>query len=197
MTLTHYIEINLTRIAEMVSIDIKKIYQKMHSIIGKSEGKIGVSFPDWNDKEIGEKIRFFGPEEQLQFISRSHMLNDYVENGLILMSRIKNIPDVNKYVRFYRNRNIEKQGNAYFQRIQKRSFQYFEKNRLPFKEIKLPQKYVTQSVFHNVTMKSKSTNQLSFGIHIMKETLDKKNFDDSAKFSSYGLCRSGMGVPDF
>jgi CRISPR-associated endoribonuclease Cas6/Csy4 subtype I-F len=197
MTITHYIEIKVTEIVNFIHLDIKKIYQKMHSIIGKSEGKIGVSFPDWSDVGVGSQIRFFGPEDQLQFISRSTWLNDYAENGFLVMSRIKKIPDVNQYVRFYRNRKIEKQGDAYLQRIKKRSAHYFEKNHIPAREIKLPQKYVAQEIFHNVTMKSLSTKQMGFGINIMKESFEKKDFEGSLKFSSYGLCQSGMGVPDF
>lgn len=197
MTITHYIEIKVSKIAKSVYLDIKKIYQKMHSIIGKSEGKIGVSFPDWNDAEIGSKIRFFGPEEQLQFISRSSWLNNYAENDFLVMSRIKKVPDVNRYVRFYRNRKIEKRGEAYFLRIKKRSISYFEMKNTPIKDVKLPKEYIIQDVFHCISMKSLSTNQESFGINIMKESFGKNDFKGTSKFSSYGLCQPGMGVPDF
>ena len=197
MTVTHYIEIKVTKIAKVVNLDTKKIYQKMHSIIGKSEGKIGVSFPDWSDVEIGSQIRFFGPEEQLQFISRSSCLNNYAENGFLVMSRIKMVPDVNQYVRFYRNRKIEKKGEAYFLRIKKRSISYFEKNNIPVKEVKQPKEYNIQEKFHSIKMKSISTNQDNFGIHIMKESFGKNDFKETAKFSSYGLCQPGMGIPDF
>ena len=197
MSVTHYIEISVTKLAEIVNLDIKKIYQKMHSIIGKSEGKIGVSFPEWDNSGMGFQIRFFGPDEQLQFISRSAWLNNYVENGYLVMSRIKTVPDVNKYVRFYRNRKVERQGEAFLQRIQRRSAYYFEKNNLPVREVKLPQKYIIQEIFHNVKMKSLSTNQMGFGINIMKESFEKKDIKGTIKFSSYGLSQSGMGVPDF
>jgi CRISPR-associated endoribonuclease Cas6/Csy4 subtype I-F len=197
MFATHYIDIKTTKIANAVLLDTKKIYQKMHSIIGKSEGKIGVSFPDWSDEEIGSNIRFFGPEEQLQFISRSSWLNNYAEIGILVMSRIKIVPNVNQYIRFFRNRKIEKKGEAYFHRIKKRSISYFEKNNIPIKEVKLPKEYIIQDKFHSIKMKSISTNQDNFGIYIMKETFGKNDFKETAKFSSYGLCQPGIGVPDF
>jgi CRISPR-associated endoribonuclease Cas6/Csy4 subtype I-F len=199
MNLNYYLDIKLTDISKFTTMDIKKVYQHFHTIVGKSEGCIAVSFPEWSDHSIGGAIRFLGSEDQLQFISRSAWLNQNLERGLLDVSRIKKVPEsTTTYYRFFRNRSIEKQTPAFFERIKRR---YARKNKEHlFNKPHLEESIQTrvQSIVHAIPVDSSSTAQKGFVLFITREQVECPfDLQSNLKFSSYGLAPQGLGVPHF
>lgn len=199
MNLNYYLDIKLTDLSKFTAMDIKKIYQHFHTIVGKSEGCIAVSFPEWSDQSIGGVIRFLGSEDQLQFISRSAWLNQNIERGLLDVSRIKKVPEsATTYYRFYRNRSIEKQTPAFFERIKRR---YVRKNKeYLFNKPQLEESTMAcvRTIAHGIAVDSNSTEQKGFVLFIMREQVERPfDMQNNLKFSSYGLAPQGLGVPHF
>lgn len=200
MFISHYIEIKNTRIGVFLKKDIRDIYRNFHGYVGKCEGKIGVSFPEWSEKDIGNSIRFFGRKEELQFISDTDWLSQWNEKSFIDLGRIREIPKIVYWVRFYRNRKQEKEfGEKYFDRIQKRKWSYYAKNHIAWKASqKQENTRYTAQVSHYFTLQSESTKQERFSVNILREE-HKEGYvwDSSLRFSSFGLGQSGLRVPEF
>lgn len=199
MNLNYYLDIKLTDLSKFTAMDIKKIYQHFHTIVAKAEGSVAVSFPEWSDQSIGGVIRFLGSEDQLQFISRSAWLNQNAERGLLDVSRIKKVPEsTTTYYRFFRNRGIEKQTPAFFERIKRR---YARKNKEHlFNKPQLGESIKTrlQSIAHGIPVDSSSTAQKGFVLFIAREQVEPPfDLQRDIKFSSYGLAPQGVGVPHF
>lgn len=203
MNLNYYLDIKLTELSKFTAMDIKKVFQKFHTIVGKSEGSVAVSFPEWSDQSIGASIRFLGSEDQLQFISRSAWLNQNAERGLLDVSRIKKVPEsATTYYRFFRNRGIEKQTPAFFEKV-KRSYVRNNNehlfNKLKLEEtIKMCVQETAQETVHAIPVDSHSTEQRGFVLFIMRQQVEPPvDLQGDKKFSSYGLAPQGLAVPHF
>lgn len=173
------------------------IYQNFLDIIKESEGKVAVSFPKWNEKNMGNSIRFFANEENsslLKFMQDLSWLNEIKSKYLVDVSDINLVPEnVNIFHRFFRSHNREKQSLGYFKRLERRyAKRHGEKGDYNYEE--LIQKRIEKNsnkIFHKILTNNGDSLLLE------RELVENFNSQEEVKFSSYGFAPKNFGVPHF
>ncbi|RDB37365.1 MAG: type I-F CRISPR-associated endoribonuclease Cas6/Csy4 [Spirobacillus cienkowskii] len=195
MFLDCYFEIKIFMLPDFKNnVDIRNIFKFFFNTINQSEGKIAVSFPNWNEKNIGNSIRFFANENDwgvLLFMRNAELLKNFSDRNLIEISNIDLVPDdVNTYYRFYRDRVTEKLSPNYLDRMKRRA----TRKNLPFDREKLK-----KSIESIVQKKDIHTIYLgNYTLFIARELAEIDfNSQEELKFSGYGLAPKGLGVPHF
>lgn len=174
------------------NMDITTIYKIFLNSINQSNGKIAVSFPEWNEKNIGTSIRFFANEEYwglLKFMQDLQLLKDLSNRYLIHVSEICLVPDnVKTHLRFFRNRSIDKQSPSYISRMERRMIS----NNSNFdKENCIKKNIAINKDFHYIMLEK-------YRIYISRELAEIDfNSQKDLKFSGYGFAPKGLGIPDF
>ncbi|WP_042145922.1 MULTISPECIES: type I-F CRISPR-associated endoribonuclease Cas6/Csy4 [unclassified Pseudoalteromonas] len=156
---------------------------------------IGVSFPNWSDKSLGNTIAFVSEHESLLAeLSEQSYFNMMASDNLFAVSEVTSIPENLSEVRFKRNQSIAKcfvgEKRRRLERAKRRAHSRGEmfnpKTPEPEKEIQ---------PFHCALSSSKSSNE-AFLLHIQKvNTVSVKSND----YGNYGLAtnQKHLGtVPD-
>ena len=197
----YYVEVTLLPNPDITLYFLwEKLYQQVHIALVEMKEKdeksdIGVSFPEYKDKYLGTKLRFFTSEKTklitLNLAKWLSRLLDYVH-----ITSIKNVPSkVGSYVNFYRiNRrksNIEKAKNT------------AERGKYSFEKAleKLEGRSEILSTAPFIRMISLSSElKSSGGKHRFKLVVGKKEAlsdePNKKQFNSYGLSATSS-VPNF
>ena len=176
----HYVEITILDTDNKNHI-LSKLYSNVHGFINNKN--IGVSFPNYNNKNLGNKIRIFSnTKNKLDNFKFSEALSDYVQ-----CTKILNTPDNVKKYCIYKKVNLKQNKDYLVKRCSKR------------KGISLNDAYELYCDFafqHSsspyITLKSKSTGK-NFRIYINKIPTNNLNFNN---YSNYGLSNDSC-VPEF
>jgi len=161
------------------------LFERIHGHIPRSEGKIALSFPKYDDFGVGNTIRiFFEDEKQVDPLLQS--LGGWKD---VKVSPVRMAPENCGYVSFTRFRpsNLSL---AKIRRMEKRAKEAGREFNAKEAKIKMLQQG-TDMPFLNC--RSKSTGQY-FKLFIKKEHVAGPG---PQEFNKYGLCESGTGVPFF
>ncbi|MCC4815437.1 type I-F CRISPR-associated endoribonuclease Cas6/Csy4 [Vibrio lentus] len=145
--------------------------------------KIGVSFPDWSDVTVGQTIAFVAEDKEMMIgLSFQPYFSLMVNEGLLEISSVTEVPDNALEVRFTRNQTIGKSFLGSKKRRIKRSMARAE---LLDAEPSLPvtnEERVIDS-FHRIPISSGSSAQ-DYILFVQKESVGERG---TANFNSYGL----------
>jgi len=158
----------------------------LHGFMSRNEKfNIAVSFPRWNQKDIGRQIAFVSPDSDLlgRLLEQKYF-QMMIENGLFEVSSITELEESNRYVKFVRNQAIDKMTPAAkarrLKRVQKRALargELFEPVAPKSKEV---------DFFHSIPMES-STSQMNYMLRVQRYELDSVDDSESFEVCSYGL----------
>lgn len=190
-----YYELTMIDNNEIPQSDIMNvIFAKIHIAIVNAKNKYhtqyAISFPRYNDKNIGNKIRIFAnTKDELQLLNINFFLNrmkDYVH-----ISSIKNIPDNTKYAIYS---IVHKDGSKLC--LAKR---YAKRHNITINEaLKRYDLFKQRDInYRFIILKSRSTKQ-RFSLFIKKTFIKEKmnEFNNKFIFNSYG-CSKLSAVPEF
>ncbi|MGK0270140.1 MAG: CRISPR-associated endonuclease Csy4 [Cocleimonas sp.] len=158
---------------------------------------IGVCFPHWNEKNIGNVIAFVNHDQRLLDELKQQEYFDVMENeGVFDISRVIMIKDDVPEVKFRRNNNILKN----FSGDKKKRLNRAQKRAEERGEVFNPALHQNTQVreyeaFHSIPMSSKRTEQ-QFILHIQKDDMGVNVSND---FTAYGFATNEMNqgsVPD-
>ena len=148
---------------------------------------IGISFPRWSDYSVGEQVAFVCEDEMvLKRLIKSKDITLMKEHGVI---ELTDVCLVNEYlheeVKFIHNKSIDKftgKGKKrIFERLKKRALSRGESEYKPKNEIN---RILNVRPYQNIPMKSSSTKQEQFNLHVQVTGAEKVSFGN---FDIYGL----------
>lgn len=186
MDLSHYIEIKIDSNPDITQNFIMSIlFKKIHESFISTKQNLGISFPHYSNKNLGDKLRIFGDIKALNtFITALNVKNIV---SYLTISNVEEIPENVSYAKFIRTRTNSKQ--ALMHRAIKRRGVTLEK---------------ADSLYANFNEKilnlpfvnyfSTSTKQ-NLKIFIRYE--ENSKFNTSSEFSSFGLSTGESFVPIF
>lgn len=202
--MNNYLEMKITD--PEITFIMEKLFSIIHAFISKNrEGnvdcQIGITFPYWNQEQnkvdTGDIIRLFSNRETLEHIKLFEGIVFLLKSRAIKIYEIKDTPSVTQYVRFSRDRKIEKTTTAYMRRdikyIENKSKDDVEKNSM--KKLYKKSNEKINSTYY-LKLNSKSTKQQQFSLFIQCSKVN--NLGNS--FSSYGLSNDiekDNGLPYF
>jgi CRISPR-associated endoribonuclease Cas6/Csy4 subtype I-F len=177
---------------------LSKVYRVIHGIISNGYNEnIGVAFPDWTEHHfnpegkletkgtLGNTLRLFGAKSDLIEIRRNPALDHYAEIQAILLHSVSAVPNVERYVRFVRDRRMEKNTKGFQARRKRRNQKRGNSAELQATKSK-------PCTIHYLTMMSKE-NGRRFSLFIRREPCEQ----NSGIFSRYGLSKNNSSVCDF
>ena len=170
---------------------MSKIFQKVHLAIvegrkNNSSANYAVSFPQYTDTCIGEKLRIFSNSqenmENLHLADRFSKLSDYVHWTGVRVVPVKIIKGTVVFCRYRNNGNPEALARRYAKR-----------HDCSYEEALLRYKYDdSSSNLPYIIVESSSTGK-KFSLFIRKKEVTNS---EKIEFDYYGL-GDGEGVPDF
>ncbi len=156
----------------------------MHGYIGKHDIKgLGVSFPAWSDKSIGNVIAFVHSNANyLNGLQSQSYFQDMKDSGCFSLTNVEAVPDSCGEVRFKRNQSVAKlfagEARRRLRRLEKRASERGEtfnpSKKSEAKEV---------DVFHRIAISSLSSKQ-DYLLHIQKNVPEKQT---EPEFNSYGF----------
>ncbi|MCL1118325.1 type I-F CRISPR-associated endoribonuclease Cas6/Csy4 [Shewanella aestuarii] len=156
----------------------------MHGYIGKHDIKgLGVSFPAWSDKSIGNVIAFVHSNaDVLKGLQRQTYFQDMKDCGFFKVTNVESVPESCGEVRFKRNQAIAKlfvgEARRRLRRLEQRALARGETfNPLKKSEAK------EVDVFHRIAISSLSSQQ-DYLLHIQKNMPEKQT---EPVFNRYGF----------
>jgi CRISPR-associated endonuclease Csy4 len=180
-----------------VNFILSKIYKEIHRRIVATRINVGIDFPNYSEKGLGDKIRLFTEKkEELQSFKIEEIIEGFEE--FVESTKIRPIPlrKVSEYASIKRVRSTH--NSSKLKRLIKREMkrsgktweEVFKKYTKDFniicKNKKVPQ-------FPFVNLESDSTKQ-KFNLYVKKETCSFKELENN--FNSYGLSVGGI-LPQF
>lgn len=189
--LDHYFEIKAIPQEELQqSTVISLAMQDLHSLLSRFDGKIGLSFPDYNKQilNIGGRIRCFSSSNNLESL-RLNLLGKELVN-YTLISDISPIPK--KITAYYVYGRVQNKGASDLRRAQKRMKNSGKNDEEINKILNLKTTKQKSISLPHVHIKSSSTGQ-DFLLMIKKEQKKEKS---EGIFNNYGLSKTAT-VPDF
>jgi CRISPR-associated endoribonuclease Cas6/Csy4 subtype I-F len=159
-----------------------KVFRTLHGVIKPYDGRVGLCFPEWNDFDLGKILRVFGENSVLTEINENPTIRHFAEIGGADLSPVNTARPTDQFVRFVRDRYVEKRKKGFQRRQLKRrkkrgddnAVVSFEADRRDIKT-------------HYITMESRSTGQL-YSLYIKKERCLEPN---PGTFNGFGLSRKG------
>jgi len=171
-----YVELRLREVAEISqNVAVSIVFGKVHSFIGRNQlSTVGVSFPKIHRSGIGDIIRVFGCQDEMdrlvEFFSKLPNIRNYVQ-----ISSVQAVPQTNQSVSYAR---IQPRSPSSVRRAIKRG-NFISENYKP-----------TEAAY--VIVKSSSTGQ-RISLFIRPQI---SNSPIGGKFNSYGI-GSNSFVPFF
>lgn len=189
----YYQEITLFPDAEMTThFLLSKVFAQIHFALAsasleKSKKQIGISFPQYTEKELGKIIRIIAPEkdmlEELGMKSQLSRLSDYVHITTCRIIPHNKIRGYSVYSRYQPDEPVERKARRYVKRHTDVSYE--EALQL------LKQRKETYTLPY-IMLKSYSSEQ-HFHLFIQKKSVEK---EQEGTFNSYGLSATAS-VPEF
>ena len=158
----------------------------LHGFMSRNQKlKIAVSFPRWNESEIGRQIAFVSPDNELlaRFMEQPYF-QMMIENDLFEISCITELVESNKSAKFVRNQSIDKMTPAAKARRLRRAKKRALARGEPFNPIAPQPKEI--DFFHNIPMES-SQSGMSYILRVQRYESDRIKEDASFEVCSYGL----------
>jgi CRISPR-associated endonuclease Csy4 len=156
----------------------------MHGYIGKHDiTGLGVSFPAWSDKSIGNVIAFVHSNANyLKGLQSQSYFQDMKDCGFFKVTNVEAVPESCGEVRFKRNQAIAKlfvgEARRWLRRLEKRASERGEtfntSKKSEAKEV---------DVFHRIAISSLSSQQ-DYLLHIQKNVPEKQT---EPVFNNYGF----------
>ena len=156
---------------------------------------IGISFPEWSDIDVGNRIAFVSQDKvRLLRFSKHFDLKTLEQENVITISELKEVPPKVAEVQFIRNNGIAKLSLAERQRRIKRCV---ERAKKAGREYQPKHDYKDRNFgsYHKLILASQSTER-SFPLYIQKKSVSHVLNCD---FSHYGLAANELyigTVPD-
>jgi len=158
----------------------------LHGFISaRSMNGIGVSFPNWSDKSLGNTIAFVSEYQTLLAeLSKQSYFNMMVSDNLFAISEVISVPENIPEIRFKRNQNIAKcfvgEKRRRLERTKRRAH-----SRGEVFNPKTPEPEKKIQPFHSALGSSKSSKE-SFLLHIQKV--------NSVSVKSNAYCNYGLAT---
>lgn len=145
---------------------------------------IGVSFPEWGEETIGDKISFISPNQlELDFLLQQTYFSEMTGLGYFNISEPKEVPKECNLAVFRRNQKID-QATPNGQRIRAERLAKRTMNRGD-SPIRFIPKDVVFEHYHSIPITSTRSGK-SFRLNLQSQQLDQVTGGQWA-FSSYGL----------
>lgn len=147
---------------------------------------IGISFPDWCEGTVGQKLTFISTSKvELDLLLKHHYFIQMRQLGYFDISATSKVPDYCEYVLFVRTQSIDKSTAAgqarKLRRLEKRATsrgESFNPARIKQKEL------IVLPHYHSLEVSSQSKNSF-FRLNIQMKSI--QSFEGNSMFSSYGL----------
>lgn len=147
------------------------------------KNSVGVAFPRWNEKNIGDLIMFVSEHESiLTGLFYQPYFSTMMKEGLFDVSPIALVPEGVVDARFVYNKTIQKMFNGSKKRRIKRVLERAEAQGTGY--VPKPAEEREFDPFHCIPIDSHSTGQ-QFILHIQRQFTD--NVGDENQFNSYGF----------
>lgn len=158
----------------------------LHGFMSRNEQfKIAVSFPCWNEKELGRQIDFVSPDSDLlKLLLEQPYYQMMIDNGLFEASAIFELVDSDRCVKFVRNQSIDKITPAAKARRLRRAQKRAQSRGESFDPI-APQ-YKEVDFFHSIPMESVAS-QMSYMLRVQRYEANQIGESESFEVCSYGL----------
>lgn len=146
------------------------------------KNKVGVCFPRWNTKDVGDMIAFvMEDKEALLGLAFQPYFSRMTKEGVFELSKVDKVPKLSSEVRFVRNQAIGKSFVASKKRRMKRSMARAELLDVEHTPVAVEERVVEH--YHRIPISSGSSGQ-DYILHIQRERVESRGQPD---FSSYGL----------
>lgn len=147
------------------------------------KNSVGVCFPRWSEKTVGNEIAFVSPHESiLTGLSYQPYFSMMVNEGLFDISDIKFVPDDVDEVRFVFNKTIQKIFNGSKKRRIKRSMLRAETQGRIYTPVSVEEREF--ELFHEIPISSQSSGH-AFVLHIQRQFPVYQEIGQS--FNGYGF----------
>ncbi|EGQ9610543.1 type I-F CRISPR-associated endoribonuclease Cas6/Csy4 [Vibrio cholerae] len=147
------------------------------------KNSVGVAFPHWNEKNIGDVTTFVSEHESvLTGLFYQPYFSTMMKEGLFDLSPIALVPEDVVDARFVYNKTIQKIFNGSKKRRIKRALERAEAQGTGY--VPKPAEDREFEPFHSIPIDSHSTGQ-QFILHIQRQFTD--NVGDENQFNSYGF----------
>lgn len=198
--MNYYIDIKITDEDQLFIMT--RTFFIIHAYISEAkklnpETQIGISFPYWtndnNKTDVGDIIRVFALEYQLQSLLEAKPISLLLKRRSIKAFPIKNTPETSSFIRFYRDRRIEKTVAGFSNRKAKKDNE--NQSEIKILHVKKQKKANFDNTYF-FKIPSLSTKQENFSLFIKSNEATKMGNG----FSTYGLSNDSdknSGVPDF
>lgn len=145
---------------------------------------IGVSFPEWREETIGDKISFISPKPlELDFLLQQTYFAEMTALGYFCISELTTVPEECNLVVFRRNQKID-QATPNGQRIRAERLAKRAMNR-GYSPIRFTPEDLVFEHYHSIPITSTRSGK-SFRLNLQYQRLDTVP-DGQWAFSSYGL----------
>jgi len=150
---------------------------------------IGVSFPEWGEETIGDKISFISPNQlELDFLLQQTYFSEMTALGYLNISQSKSVPEQCNLAVFRRNQKID-QATPNGQRIKAERLAKRAINRGD-SPIRFAPKDLVLGHYHSIPITSTRSGK-SFRLNLQYQPLDTVP-DGQWTFSSYGLANQEL-----
>ncbi|WP_243978696.1 type I-F CRISPR-associated endoribonuclease Cas6/Csy4 [Vibrio natriegens] len=148
----------------------------------KVKNKVGVCFPRWNTKDVGDMIAFvMEDKEALLGLAFQPYFSRMIKEGLFELSKVDEVPKLSSEVRFVRNQAIGKSFIASKKRRMKRSMERAKLLDVEHTPVAVEERVVEH--YHRIPISSASSGQ-EYVLHIQKEFSQSR---EQPNFNNYGL----------
>ena len=150
---------------------------------------IGVSFPEWGQETIGDKISFISPNQlELDFLLQQTYFAEMTGLGYFSISESTMVPEECNLAVFRRNQKID-QATPNGQRIraERLAKRAMDRSESP---IRFTQKDLVFAHYHSIPISSTRSGK-SFRLNLQYQQLDTVT-DGQWAFSSYGLANQDL-----
>ncbi|HBK3325401.1 TPA: type I-F CRISPR-associated endoribonuclease Cas6/Csy4 [Vibrio parahaemolyticus] len=166
---------------------VGKCLKKLHGFCKKYKSTdIGVSFPDWAEDTIGNRITFVSQDPmKLDFLLQQHYFQEMKTLGYFSITECMEVPKDCAYASFRRNQEVdESTAKGQARKARRRKARAFERGEDISIREELEKTTFIFEHYHSIRIFSKSKGR-EFPLNIQRE-LEIPDVENS-KFTSYGL----------
>jgi CRISPR-associated endoribonuclease Cas6/Csy4 subtype I-F len=193
--ITHYVHIDILGRPTDKHFLCNRLLKVIHGILSAHfQGQIGMGFPYYKKQteenvkaSLGDRVTLFGNNKALEFITHQPKIIDLAEANVIQIKAIENVPNDPSWVRYTRNRQIEKTGKNYLERCIRRR----ERRGTPISSANSEKHKIEKDSLPFIQLSS-SSNKNQYLLYVDQTQVMEPCL---GTFTKYGLSSNGSTVP--